>query len=138
MTRMGGDRGSVTTETVIVAPVALALLCLIALVGRTTSVRDQVNEAARDAARTASIERDPASADAAARAAASTSLARTSTRCVSTTVDVDASAFRPGGQVSVTVSCTVSLADLGLLGVPGSSTIEARKVSVVDQYRSTP
>ena len=56
--RFGGDRGSVSTEMVIVAPIALALLCLVALVGRTASAREAVDSAARDAARAASFERN--------------------------------------------------------------------------------
>ena len=65
-----GDRGSITAELVIVTPVALALLCLVALVGRTTDARSQVDEAARDAARAASIARDPSDAQTVAQRSA--------------------------------------------------------------------
>ena len=53
MTRRRCDDGSVTTELVIVTPIAIALLCLVALVGRTATAREQVDEASRDAARSA-------------------------------------------------------------------------------------
>lgn len=136
--RFDGDRGSLTVELVIITPVAIALLCLVALVGRTASAREQVDEASRDAARAASIERDAATATAAAELAASTSLTTGGFTCDSTRVSVDTSAFAPGGQVSVRVECDVALSDLGLIGVSGVRTVESEAVSVVDAYRGVP
>lgn len=138
MTRLRGDQGSVTTEVVIVTPIAIMLLCLVALVGRTATAREQVDEAARDAARSASLERDPSAAWWAAQDSATTSLAAGGFRCASTSVDVDTSAFQPGGQVAVTVRCDIPLSDLGLLGLSGTRTVQSRSVSVVDQYRGLP
>lgn len=138
MTRLRGDDGSVTTEVVIVTPIAILLLCLVALVGRTATAREQVDEAARDAARSASLERDPSAAWWAAQDSATTSLAAGGFRCASTSVDVDTGAFQPGGQVAVTVRCDIPLSDLGLLGLSGTRTVESRSVSVVDQYRGLP
>lgn len=135
MIRLRGDAGSVTTEVVIITPVAIALLCLVALVGRTASAREQVAEASRDAARAASLERDPTSARRAAETTASTALADGGFRCDSTSVVVDTGAFEPGGQVRVTVSCDVPVSDLGLIGVSGTRTVEASAVSVVDVFR---
>lgn len=134
--RLRGDAGSVSTEVVIITPVAIALLCLVALVGRTATARDQVNEAARDAARSASLERSPSSAWNAAQDAASVSLSQGGFHCASTDVAVDTSAFQPGGQVVVTVECEIPLSDLGLLGVSGTRHVSARSVSVVDQFRA--
>jgi hypothetical protein len=51
-------------------------------------------------------------------------------------VDVDVSDLRPGGRVTVTVTCRVSLADLVLVGVPGTKSVVARGVAVVDENRS--
>jgi hypothetical protein len=48
---------------------------------------------------------------------------------------VTANGLRPGGAVTVTVSCTVPLSDLLLLGVPGSRTVSASATSPVDQWR---
>ena len=138
MTRLRGDEGSVTTEVVIITPIAIMLLCLVALVGRTATAREQVDEAARDAARSASLERDPSAAWWAAQDSATTSLTAGGFRCASTSVVVDTSAFQPGGQVAVTVRCDIPLSDLGLLGLSGTRTVESRSVSVVDQYRGLP
>ena len=49
-------------------------------------------------------------------------------------VNADTGALTPGSEVSVTVSCTVSLAGIGGLDMPGSETITSTFHSVVDQY----
>lgn len=136
MTRLSSDRGSVTTEVVLVTPIAIVLLCLVAFVGRVTTATEQIQEAARDAARAATLERTPAAALAAAENIAVTSLTGGGVRCQQHSVAVDLVAFAPGGQVEVTVRCTVSLRDLELLGVPGTKTLEANAVAVLDTYRA--
>ena len=135
--RLCDDRGSITTELVLVTPVAIALLCLVALVGRTASAREQVDEASRDAARAASLERDPFSATSAADASAAQSLTTAGFDCTATRISVDTADFTPGGQVSVRIECDVPLSDLGLIGVSGVRTVESSAVSVVDTYRGT-
>lgn len=135
--RLRGDIGSVSTEMVIVAPIAIMLLCFVTLVGRTSSARGTVNSAARDAARAASLERNPINATAAATQSANTALASTSTRCASVSVDADVSSYGPGGQVAVTVTCDIKLSDLGLLGLSGTKAVSARAVEVIDQYKAT-
>lgn len=137
MTRLRGDCGSVTTELVIITPVAIALLCLVALVGRTATAREQVDEAARDAARAASLERDAASAEWSAETSASISMTTGGFSCAATNVDVDTAAFFPGGQVRVTVSCEIPLSDLGLVGLSGTRRVSSSSVSVVDLYRGS-
>jgi Flp pilus assembly protein TadG len=134
--RLCGDRGSVTTELVVVTPAAIALLCLVALVGRGATARQHVDEAARDAARAASLERDPAAARHAAHTAAATALTSGGTRCAASRVEVDTTAFHAGGQVTVTVACDIALSDLALIGVPGTRTVTATSVSVVDTYKA--
>ena len=135
--RLRDDRGSITTELVLVTPVAIALLCLVALVGRTASAREQVDEASRDAARAASLERDPSAATRAAETSASGSLDTGGFHCAAARVSVDTSEFTPGGQVNVHIECDVPLSDLGLIGISGVRTVESSAVSVVDTYRGT-
>ncbi len=137
MSRLRGDAGSVTVEVVIVTPIAIALICLVALVGRTSTAREQVDEAARDAARSASLERDAGSAQWAAESAATTSLTSGGFTCAATQIDVDTTAFYPGGQVTVTVKCDIALSDLGLIGLSGTKTVTSSSVSVVDLYRGS-
>ena len=135
--RLDGDRGSVSTEMVIVTPIALALLCLVALVGRTSSARDTVNSAARDAARSASFERNATAAEAAATQSATDSLNARGFRCAGQLVTADLSSYGPGGQVSVTVTCEVKLSDLGLLGLSGTKQVSATSVEVIDTYKAS-
>jgi hypothetical protein len=47
----------------------------------------------------------------------------------------DVGAFRPGGQVTVDVTCTAALSDLTLLGVPGTRHITASFSAPVDRFR---
>ena len=131
-----GDDGSVTTELVIITPVAIALLCLVALVGRTTSARGQVEGAARDAARAASFARDPGTAELAAQQSAGAALSTTGVRCARTDVIADVGTFGPGGQVTVTVTCDIELSDLGLIGLSETRAISAVAVEPIDFYRA--
>ena len=129
------ERGAAATELVLVTPVLISLLLLVALGGRLSSARGNVLGAARDAARAASIEREAAAAPQAATAAADAALSGQRLTCRSRTVDTETDDFRPGGTVAVEVACVVSLADLALVNVPGSRTIKARSVEVIDVYR---
>lgn len=137
MSRGADDRGVLSTELAIVTPIAIVLLCLVAFVGRTSIAHQQVVEAARDSARAASIERDQASAERAARAGALQSLASGGFRCQSEEVTIDVSSFGPGGSVTATVRCEIRLSDLGLIGLGGTRSVEASSVAVVDRYRAT-
>lgn len=137
MSGASSDRGSVTTEVAIVAPLAIMLLCLVAFVGRSATANGYITGAARDAARSASLERDPAAARQAATDTAATSLAHGGFTCATHTVEVDTARFAPGGQVAVTVRCELPLSDLGLLGLSGTRAVTSTAVSVVDLYRAT-
>ena len=131
------DRGSVTTEMVLVVPIAIALLCLVALVGRTTTTRQILDGAARDASRAASQQRDPTSARRAALDSATSTITQSGLRCASTRIELDTDRFAPGGQVTAHVACEVNLRDLGLLALPGSRRVAANATSVLDTYRAT-
>lgn len=135
--RLRGDQGSVTTELVMITPIALVLLCLIALTGRTATARGKVDGVARDAARAASFQRDPASAEEAARVAATDAVGAAGVQCASSAVTADVGSFGPGGQVAVTVTCDINLSDLGLIGLSGTRAITARAVEPIDLYRGT-
>lgn len=135
--RFGGDRGSVSTEMVIVAPIALALLCLVALVGRTASAREAVDSAARDAARAASFERNANAASITADQAATRALTTSGYHCASQHVNTDLGSYGPGGKVTVTVTCEVALNDLGLIGLSGTRQVTSTSVEIIDTYKAT-
>lgn len=128
------DRGSVAVEVVLVAPLLIVLLLLVAGLGRIAHTRGQVDGAAADAARTASLQRDPAAAQRAGQDAARAYLGPRA--CRSLDVVIDTASFGPGGQVTAQVHCIASLAGLGLSGLPGSRSFTATAVAPLDTYRS--
>jgi Flp pilus assembly protein TadG len=130
-----GDRGSAAAELVLITPLLMLLLLLIVAAGRLAGARLQVDSAAMQAARAASLARDPATAAADATATAQAALASEHITCSPLGVSPDTADFTPGGQVSVQVSCTVSLSGLSLLHLPGAETLTSQFTSPVDTWR---
>lgn len=132
-----GERGSAATELVLAAPLLIVLLLFVAFGGRLVMARGEIDAAARDAARAASIARDRVDAEAAARTAATAATAGRTVPCNRLAVAVDTGSFRAGGTVSVALTCNLKLSDLALFGIPGSRTLTARSTAPVDVYRGT-
>ena len=130
---MTEQRGSAAVELVLVTPVLIALMLFVVAGGRLASARADVDAAARDSARAASIARSPASAERDGKAAAEAVLNDRS--CQTPSVTIDTTGFRPGGTVAATVSCEIDLADLTGLGLPGRRLISSRFVEPVDVFR---
>ncbi len=132
-----GERGTaIVIELIILAPLFMALVCLVLLFGRMLNAKSAVDGAARDGVRAASLARSPRAAVTAAYTAVAGDLAGPQrTFCASWTVHTDTARFVPGGQVVVTVTCQVRLADLALLSVPGSKTITASYPAPIDRFR---
>jgi Flp pilus assembly protein TadG len=120
-----------------VTPVLLAMLLLLVYAARVNLTQAELDGAARDAARAASIERDIGAAGDAARAAATADLADAGVNCTSFTVVADTAAFAPDGSVRVDISCTVALSDLSLLQLPSSRTMTASFTAPIDKLRGT-
>ena len=133
---MTDQRGSAALELVLVTPLLLLLLIFIVGLGRLASSRGEVDGAARDAARAASIARSPAAAVEEAKAAASATLADRSITCGRLDVAVDTSDFRPGGSVTVTIACNVRLEDVASAGFGPSRVLHGEAIAVIDTYRS--
>jgi Flp pilus assembly protein TadG len=138
--RAQADDGNAALELVILAPVLLGLLGLVIAAGRTSIAQGSVDAAARDAARQASISLTPAAAQVTGQASAHAALQGDGLDCTPVVV-INTSAFSsvPPGQpatVTATVSCTVSLANLALPGLPGSARLRASFASPLDIYRS--
>jgi Flp pilus assembly protein TadG len=134
-TRNDHERGSATTELVLLTPVFIALLLFVVAVGRLSAAREDVDAAARDAARAASDARSTARASSDGQAAAHAAIREGDATCRRLTVTIDTSNFRAGGTVTARVSCVIDYADLTRLGVPGSRTIDSVFTAPVDQYR---
>ncbi|HEY7815408.1 MAG TPA: hypothetical protein VIC62_19330 [Nakamurella sp.] len=54
--------------------------------------------------------------------------------CTGMTADVDTGSFRPGGVVTVTITCTADLSGLALSGLPGTATIRATGRSPLEAH----
>ena len=139
MTAGGGERGSVSVELALLAPALLLLVSFAVVAGRSQIAENAVQDAARAAAREASLARDAPTAAALAGAQAEGTLTAQDLRCQRTTIEVDTAGFQapPGqpGDVSVSITCVVGMADLLAPGLPGSVTVEASFTSPVDAYR---
>lgn len=125
--------------TAITVPAVLLILALTVGFARVTSATQDVSAAAYTAARAASLARTPAAAQSAATRTATAELATKGIGCAGITAAVDTSGFaaRIGDPTAVTVSltCTVPLADIAVPGLPGTKTITARAVSPLDAFR---
>lgn len=133
------DGGFSTIEVVLLVPVFVLLVLLVVALGRVEEARIEVTGAARDAARAASLSRTAAQATDRAHSSAAVVLSGNSVSCVGgPDVDVDTTAFTPGGAVTVHVTCPVRLGDLGFPGLPGTKSVTAQASSVIETYRSAP
>lgn len=132
------ERGAAVIEVVILVPALGLILGLIIAGGRVALAHQAVEAAAAEGARAASIARTQAAAGSSAQAAAQSSLQAQSTRCLTTSTQVDTSGFaRPVGtpaSVQATVTCRLDLAGL-LPGLPGAMNITASVASPLDTYR---
>lgn len=128
------ERGSAVVEMVLLTPLLLILLLFMVQLGRFAVARTDLDGAARDAARAASLERSLATAAASARSAAEGTLASRNVTCRNLDVRLDAD-FTPGGWVAAEVGCTVDLSDLSLLGVASSRSMSSRFVAPLETYR---
>lgn len=132
---MRDEGGSAVLEMVILAPVLLLLLALAVAGGRLALAHEQVDAAAGQAARAASIARSPTAAADQARLSAEDALANAGLSCTPMAVSVDTSLFRPGGSVTVTLTCTAQLGTLLPSALVGAHPITGTSSSVVDLYR---
>ena len=129
------DRGSASVEIVLATPVLVILMLLAVAGGRLASARGEVDTAARDSARAASLARSSAAAERDGRAAAEATLADRHVTCRDLTLAIDLTDFQPGGTVTSTVTCAVELSDLTGLGLPGTRTVSSHFVAAVDRFR---
>ncbi len=130
--------GSVTAELVLLTPLLILMLLFVVALGRLAGARLDVNGAAAQAARAASMARDPTTATAMAQQTATAALGSDHVTCAQLTVSTDTAQFAPGGSVAVTVTCTVGLSDLTGLRLPASESVTSTATSVIDTYRAAP
>ena len=114
-----------TTEFVVLAPILILVVLLVVGLGRYAHGTQLVEQAAAAAARAASLSTTATQAEGRAAQAAAGSLSDAGMSCTGMTTDVDTGNFRPGGVVTVTVTCAADLSGLALSGLPGAVTMSA-------------
>ncbi|GAA2624191.1 TadE/TadG family type IV pilus assembly protein [Actinomadura fulvescens] len=128
------DRGSMSLEMVLVTPLFVAFLLLLAGAGRMVDAKSQVDGAARDAVRAASVARSAGAAENLAQETAALNLRGNKWCSGGPNVTVDTGDWGPGGKVSVTVVCDVDLGDLAFIGFPGTKRLSGTSVAPIDTY----
>lgn len=130
------DRGTLTVELVLLTPLIFALLAFLVGLGRAADARGRMTGAVRDAARAASLATNPEAAAQAARDTALADLAGAGLECRQPQISTDTRQFTPGGQVTVTIGCTLDLSQLVVSGLPGRTGLTATATVPLDTYSS--
>jgi Flp pilus assembly protein TadG len=133
MRRPRDERGSVTVELVLVAPLFIVLLLFVVFCGRMGRTAQIVRDLAASAARAASLARGQD----AARAAAGSALAVAGGDLSCHPPDVTFGSDGVVDTVTVRVRCDASLAGLALLPVSGSRTFSSTATEAIDAYRGS-
>ena len=136
MTHPNAQRGAVSTELAVLAPVLIGFMLFVVFAGRTAQAEGDVTNAAHEAARAASLVATPRAATEAATATATANIAEGTVACRRLDVTVDTSDFTSGGQVAVTVTCEAAFGDIAMLAVPGTRTFTATAIEVIDTFRA--
>lgn len=127
-------RGSATVELALLAPLLVAFALLVVGLGRLAGARMTVEDAAHQAARAATLARDPATATTQAQTAAARTLDGQRPPCARHNVRVDTAGLRPGVTVRTEVTCRMRLRDVAMI-LPGTTTVAGSSAAVVDYYR---
>jgi len=131
------ERGTAAVELVLIVPVLIVAFLLVVGLGRMAHARQQVEGAAADAARAASIERNTSQSADAARTTAAAAIGDRGLDCQSLDLSVDVSDYKPGGTVKVQLRCTASLGDVALSGLPGRRVFSAQATVPIETYRAS-
>ena len=141
---MGDDRGSAAPalELILITPMILLVILVGIVTGRDATGQSKVDQAAAAAARAASATHTATEATATAQTVAQRDLAERGVDCTDMSVDVDAAgmATPPGmpAHITVTITCTVTYAGLGIPGWPGQRHDTATAASPLDPHREVP
>jgi Flp pilus assembly protein TadG len=127
----GRDRGLSTVEVVILAPVMILFILVLVAFGQLVDGRGALDGAARDAARSGSLQRDEGSAMAEAQKAADADLADVCSGPV--TVNKTSAGFEDADLFTVEVSCQVR--GLAMLGLDVPTRLTASFTSPLDPFK---
>ena len=145
MTGRRDDRGTVTLELVLLAPLLIMLMLLMYAFGLYAHTESLVDQAARDGVRAATQSRSPGEADEMVDSVVTETMSDAVTPCLGGpdvawgTSDGDFTAPPPISEdmnfVEVTVSCTVDLGNASFLPFLGETTLERTFLSPLDTFR---
>ncbi|MHA6622899.1 hypothetical protein [Pseudonocardia sp. DLS-67] len=136
----GVERGGApATEAAILTVIVGLLLAFTTAAGRVAAAESAADQAARGAARIASVQRDPTAGQVAAEAETRRVLDGQGIACDQLDVRVEpdppSAPFGTQAVVRARVTCAVRWSDVGIPGLPGSHDINADFVSPIDRYR---
>lgn len=136
----GRDRGSAVLEMVALLPIHMSFIMAVVFIGKVNNSAQNVEAAARSAARTMSIgiNRNTAAAEDVARDQAADMAEEGSSFCDPMVWNAAIAVNDPPADpstVTVTVTCTVDLSDATGLGFPGTYQVTSTSTEVVDPYR---
>ncbi len=129
------DRGGAGIETTFAVTALLLVLFFVVGGMRIVNTNGDVSSSARSGARAAATARSQGQAQSAAQTVVSNALAGRGVACSGGPSVSVSGAGVPGGIVSVTVTCSVSLEDVVVAGFPGSRTVSVTAVEYVDSIR---
>jgi Flp pilus assembly protein TadG len=122
-------------ELALLTPLLVAFMMVMVGLGRVVEAQSQVDGAARDAARAASLARTQGGAKAAADDAAEQTLSGRKWCNQTPVADVDVTEWHRGGQVSVKVHCDIDLTGLSLIGFSPSREMIGTATAPIDTLR---
>lgn len=136
--RRRSSRGSASLEAAIILPALLLIILLAIAAGRIALAKSVVSSAASAGARAASLARTAGEAEQASQQVTTQTIHQQGLKCTPSVV-TDVSGFSAplgtAATVRTTVTCDLSLGDLLVPGLPGSTTVTKSRVSVIDSYR---
>jgi Flp pilus assembly protein TadG len=137
MTRKPDETGGAeVVAAILLAPVAVAFVVLVFFLGRQVDSRATVRAAADSAAQAAARQRTPQQAETSAQRTVTEMLASNPSCATGPKLSIDLSDFKPGGIVTVDISCTTRTSDLTGLG-PGAKTLVGHGTAIVDTFKAT-
>ena len=133
--RPRGDQGVAVVEVAIAGTALVALLSLVILAGQVSELDADIQTASAAAARAASRQGTASGATHAAQHTATANLDDATISCASLDVTTDAD-MRPGGTVTVTITCQADLSTLTPLAPAGlHRSLKATSTEVIDTRR---
>lgn len=127
------EEGSATVELVLLAPILMVMVLFVVYAGRGAEVLTQIQHAADQGARAASMAH-PSRMQAVGRASAMRDLEQNGAACIDPVVNVAFDNESSIRTVLVEVECAVNAAGLSLLGAH-ERVLHAESIEVIDRWR---